>query len=210
MRHHSAMQDTCHQGVTGPGLGSVKERQTENALHRGVKLQGVLFVGPTVSRLMLKRLAAKSTNRDARQTKGDSPVDTSSQDAGPARSVPESSTVIADTSHGKKRRRAPASKAAGLEDKPPKHAEAKVAKAAHSKDVASGIKIEHHESVQTLSQLDGIVVGGGATAANAAAAAAVADKDQIKGQDKYCHFCQHVKINMLACTTLGCTHRYVA
>ena len=28
------------------------------------------------------------------------------------------------------------------------------------------------------------------------------DKDQ-KGHDKYCHFCQHVKINMLGCTTAG-------
>ena len=33
-------------------------------------------------------------------------------------------------------------------------------------------------------------------------------KEHGKGHDKYCHFCQHVKINMLACTTHGCTHRY--
>eukprot|EP00291_Cryptomonas_curvata_P010883 CAMPEP_0172187370 /NCGR_PEP_ID=MMETSP1050-20130122/21308_1 /TAXON_ID=233186 /ORGANISM="Cryptomonas curvata, Strain CCAP979/52" /LENGTH=401 /DNA_ID=CAMNT_0012861701 /DNA_START=170 /DNA_END=1372 /DNA_ORIENTATION=+ len=26
--------------------------------------------------------------------------------------------------------------------------------------------------------------------------------------DKYCHFCQHAKVNMLACGNLGCTHRY--
>lgn len=29
-----------------------------------------------------------------------------------------------------------------------------------------------------------------------------------KEHDKYCHFCQHVKINMLACEAAGCTHRY--
>ncbi|EKX48441.1 hypothetical protein GUITHDRAFT_162363 [Guillardia theta CCMP2712] len=29
-----------------------------------------------------------------------------------------------------------------------------------------------------------------------------------KEHDKYCHFCQHVKVNMLACESPDCTHRF--
>jgi hypothetical protein len=115
-------------------------------------------------------------------------------------SFPLNQSVAGGPQDTKKRRRLqqanPKSPTAVAADgKQPTQAVAKVARNDSAKDVAS------------LGTRDGERERHCEQSSDALTASASAN-DSAKGHDKYCHFCQHVKINMLACTSSGCTHRY--
>ena len=103
-------------------------------------------------------------------------------------------------SGSKKRRSAPVS--APVAEKRAKPSVGKAGKSAAAKQIAPGTNLQTK-------------CGAGKAPLDVAAfhsadvpAGPAGEKEPTKGHDKYCHFCQHVKINMLACTATGCTHRY--
>jgi hypothetical protein len=115
-------------------------------------------------------------------------------------SSPLNLSVAGGPQDTKKRRRfqqanAKSPTAAAADGKQPRQAVAKVVRRDSAKDVAS------------LGTRDGARETHCEQSSDAVTASAPAN-DSAKGYDKYCHFCQHVKINMLACTSPGCTHRY--
>jgi hypothetical protein len=83
---------------------------------------------------------------------------------------------------------------------------AKVARTATSKDVTSECRgtAKAGAEPQEVSSSPAAAAASSSVKSNRNSG----EKEQGKGHDKYCHFCQHVKINMLACSTSGCTHRY--
>jgi hypothetical protein len=128
----------------------------------------------------------------AKRPVGGSAVDTTVAPAGLASHLP----AVGGPEGAKKRRRSQGNSksSAAADGKQPKQAASKVARNDSAKDAASsGTKSGGRESPQSSD----------------AVAASGHEKEAAKSYDKYCHFCQHVKINMLACTTVGCTHRYV-
>jgi hypothetical protein len=222
------MYGTCTAAHRPAVSESHKKPSVEKAAHRWNKSHGD-GVGPRAAgdHKSRQRLAAKSTasanligphthggkpklSGAVRQTKFDS--DTNSLHATLA-------DFTSPQAKEKKRRRSPASAKATRtapalpqHDTPFKLPTAKIAKGSNSKDVTSGTKKAEEGPQQLVLQQThaplGLVTAAVAAGAAPATASAGADKDQ-KGHDKYCHFCQHVKINMLACTTFCCTHRYV-
>jgi len=186
------MQDTL-LGAATADLGSVDVRQVENVAHRGAKSHGdgVLCIG------LPHTFAEDICQISKLQNQAIAAVDMCTVDAGLAKTVA--------TRGGKKRRSFQSPQLEITTITSPDdcaHSQGKqkkkIKKTAHSKDAASGM---NHAGTKCISQLDGIAVAVGDKVANALTA------DQIKGHDKYCHFCQHVKINMLACTKFDCTHR---
>ena len=130
------------------------------------------------------------------QPGGSGPADTVGSGAHLASS---SSMMAPQLIDAKKRRRSPgtakSSAHVDTDRKTSKHPAVKLPRVVNANDVAAAGKHGEKESVEST------VV----TTKNVS----TSDKDQSKGHDKYCHFCQHVKINMLACTTAACTHRYL-
>jgi hypothetical protein len=113
-------------------------------------------------------------------------------------SSPVNLSVAGGPQDTKKRRRlqkanAKSLTAAAKDGKQPRHAVAKVARNDGAKDVALGTRDGERDTHSEQSW-------------DAVTASAPANHP-AKGYDKYCHFCQHVKICMLACTSPGCTHR---
>ena len=135
-----------------------------------------------------------AVGRPAKRPVGGSAVDTTVAPAGLASHLP----AVGGPEGAKKRRRSQGNSkssahGAAADGKQPKQAASKVARNDSAKDAASsGTKSGGRESPQSSD----------------AVAASGHEKEAAKSYDKYCHFCQHVKINMLACTTVGCTHRY--
>jgi len=200
------MQDTL-LGAATADLGSVDVRQVETVAHRGAKSHGdgVLCIGLPqtfaedicqISKHLAEKCTAEGDTRQAIEA-----VDMCSVDAGLAKTVA--------TRGGKKRRsfQSPHLEITTLTSPDDcAHSQGKqkkkIKKTAHLKDAASGM---NHAGMKCTSQLDGIAVAVDDKVGDKVANALTAD--QIKGHDKYCHFCQHVKINMLACTKFDCTHR---
>ena len=165
------------------------EDAAQSAEQRGGKSQGDGFSG-------LGTIQAPKGLASSKQPKTDDleEANTGSMCSEATESSPPPSS---ETSDSKKRGRSPSatSERSTSNDKMPKQGANKATKSFTTKDVPSRMKCGSKDCTeQAESSTDTTTPG-------------AAEKEQTKGHDKYCHFCQHVKINMLACTAVGCNHR---